>query len=161
MPAAHQTHHAARMYNFTTKVTAKSMASRTRTFWRMPAQIGSEVPEPINFSGLGSEDQLAYKVDEPDRLMLGMRIEKHLRQAVCNWRSLVFPGGCTDGVETFPPLLCSGSQLRQWTTYNLSILPRCEDLMSLTKLPKCTEDEPRGARSRPSFDATVVHSKKG
>jgi xylose isomerase len=61
----------------------------------------SEVPEPIGFGGLGSTEPLAYKVYEPDRLVLGKRMEDHLRIAVCLWHSFAWPGSDVFGVGTF------------------------------------------------------------
>jgi xylose isomerase len=45
----------------------------------------SEVPDRIPFGGLEASDPLTYKVYEPDRLVLGKRMEDHLRLAVCVW----------------------------------------------------------------------------
>jgi xylose isomerase len=52
----------------------------------------SEVPERIRFQGLGSGDPLAFKVYDPDRLVLGRRMEDHLRVGVCFWHSFAWPG---------------------------------------------------------------------
>ena len=41
----------------------------------------NEVPDRIPFGGLGSTEALAYKVYDPDRLVLGKRMEDHLRIA--------------------------------------------------------------------------------
>ena len=51
-----------------------------------------EVTAPIRFEGLGSTDPLAFKVYEPDRLVLGTRMEDHLRPGVCFWHSFAWPG---------------------------------------------------------------------
>jgi len=52
----------------------------------------SEVAGPIPFGGLGSRDPLTFKVYEPDRLVLGKRMEDHLRVGVCFWHSFAWPG---------------------------------------------------------------------
>ena len=52
----------------------------------------SEVTEPIPFGGLDRDDPLAFKVYEPDRLVLGKRMEDHLRTGVCFWHSFAWPG---------------------------------------------------------------------
>jgi len=52
----------------------------------------TEVREPIRFGGLGSTDPLSFKVYEPDRLVLGKRMEDHLRIGVCFWHSFAWPG---------------------------------------------------------------------
>ena len=59
------------------------------------------VPDRIPFGGVGSTDPLAYKVYEPDRLVLGKRMEDHLRIAVCLWHSFNWPGSDVFGVGTF------------------------------------------------------------
>jgi len=73
----------------------------------------SEVTEPIRFGGLGSMDPLAYKVYEPDRLVLGKRMEDHLRIAVCMWHSFAWPGSDMFGSGTFdrPWLNQAGDQM--------------------------------------------------
>jgi xylose isomerase len=61
----------------------------------------SDVTGRIPFGGLGSADPLSYKVYEPDRLVLGKRMEDHLRIAVCYWHSFQWPGSDVFGVGTF------------------------------------------------------------
>jgi len=61
----------------------------------------SEVTGPIPFGGLDSPDPLSFKVYEPDRLVLGKRMEDHLRIAVCLWHSFNWPGSDVFGVGTF------------------------------------------------------------
>ena len=51
-----------------------------------------DVTAPIPFEGLGSTNPLAYKVYQPDRLVLGTRMEDHLRPGVCFWHSFAWPG---------------------------------------------------------------------
>ena len=52
----------------------------------------ADVTGPIPFGGLDSTDPLAFKVYEPDRLVLGKRMEDHLRPGVCFWHSFAWPG---------------------------------------------------------------------
>jgi xylose isomerase len=59
------------------------------------------VPQRIPFGGLDSTDPLAFKVYQPDRLVLGKRMEDHLRIAVCLWHSFNWPGSDVFGVGTF------------------------------------------------------------
>jgi xylose isomerase len=61
----------------------------------------SDVPGPIPFGGLESADPLTYKVYQPDRLVLGKRMEDHLRIAVCLWHSFNWPGSDVFGSGTF------------------------------------------------------------
>ena len=60
----------------------------------------TEVPERIRFGGLTSTEPLAYKVYDPDRLVLGKRMEDHLRPGVCFWHSFAWAGVDMFGVGT-------------------------------------------------------------
>ena len=60
----------------------------------------SEVTGPIPFGGLESTDPLSFKVYEPDRLVLGKRMEDHLRPGVCFWHSFAWAGVDMFGVGT-------------------------------------------------------------
>ena len=61
----------------------------------------SEVKEPIRFGGLDAADPLSFKVYQPDRLVMGKRMEDHLRIAVCLWHSFNWPGSDVFGSGTF------------------------------------------------------------
>ena len=67
----------------------------------MAQEFFPQVQGRIPFGGIGSDDPLAYKVYEPDRLVLGKRMEDHLRVAVCYWHSFNWPGSDVFGVGTF------------------------------------------------------------
>ncbi|MFH0750843.1 MAG: xylose isomerase [Chloroflexota bacterium] len=67
----------------------------------------SEAAEPIRFGGLESTDPLSFRVYEPDRLVLGKRMEDHLRIGVCFWHSFAWAG--TD-------MFGSGTLDRPWIT---------------------------------------------
>ena len=67
----------------------------------MDGDFFSDVAEPIGFGGIGSTDPLAFKTYEPDRLVLGKRMEDHLRIAVCMWHSFNWPGSDVFGTGTF------------------------------------------------------------
>ena len=60
----------------------------------------TEVTGPIPFGGLDTDDPLAFKVYEPDRLVLGTRMEDHLRPGVCFWHSFAWPGVDMFGIGT-------------------------------------------------------------
>ena len=45
----------------------------------------------IAFEGPDARNELAYRVYEPDRMVLGKRMEDHLRIAVCYWHSFNWP----------------------------------------------------------------------
>ena len=75
----------------------------------MTQEFFSEVPGRIPFGGLESADPLTYKVYEPDRLVLGKRMEDHLRLAVAMWHSFASSGSDMFGSGTFDrPWLKSG-----------------------------------------------------
>jgi xylose isomerase len=60
-----------------------------------------QVTGRIPFGGLEATDPLAYRVYDPDRVVLGKRMEDHLRIAVCLWHSFAWPGSDVFGVGTF------------------------------------------------------------
>jgi xylose isomerase len=75
------------------------------------ADFFSDVPGRIGFGGLGSSEPLSYRVYDPDRLVLGKRMEDHLRVAVCLWHSFNWPGSDVFGVGTFDrPWLAPGGK---------------------------------------------------
>lgn len=59
----------------------------------------------ITFEGPGSANPLAYRFYDKDRLVLGKRMEDHLRMAVCYWHSF-----CWDGFDIFG----AGTFDREW-----------------------------------------------
>ena len=67
----------------------------------MSASFFTELGGPIPFEGLDSTNPLAYKVYDKDRLVLGKRMEDHLRIAVCLWHSFAWPGSDVFGAGTF------------------------------------------------------------
>jgi xylose isomerase len=60
-----------------------------------------DVPGRVPFGGVRSTDPLAFKVYQPDRMVLGKRMEDHLRMAVCYWHSFNWPGSDVFGIGTF------------------------------------------------------------
>src|SRR6187549_615034 len=60
----------------------------------------TEVTGPIRFEGLDSTQPLAFKVYDRDRLVLGTRMEDHLRPGVCFWHSFAWPGTDMFGAGT-------------------------------------------------------------
>jgi xylose isomerase len=60
------------------------------------------VPEffDVGAVGYGEEADLAYRVYRPDRMVLGKRMEDHLRIAVCYWHSFNWPGSDVFGSGT-------------------------------------------------------------
>ena len=61
--------------------------------------------EPLRFAGPrfkpSTKRPLAYRWYDPDRLVLGKRMEDHLRFAVCYWHSFVWPGLDPFGGDSF------------------------------------------------------------
>jgi xylose isomerase len=57
--------------------------------------------DTIRFEGPDAGDDLAFRVYDPDRMVLGTRMEDHLRMAVCYWHSFAWPGSDVFGSGTF------------------------------------------------------------
>ncbi|MGQ0609469.1 MAG: xylose isomerase [Chloroflexota bacterium] len=73
------------------------------------ARFFKDVTAPISYGGLAATEPLAYKVYQPDRKVLGTRMEDHLRIAVCLWHSFNWPGSDVFGTGTFDrPWLAPG-----------------------------------------------------
>jgi xylose isomerase len=60
----------------------------------------------IQFEGPGSDNPLAFKTYDPDRVVAGKTMEEHLRFAVCYWHSF-----CATGGDPFGP----GTRVHPWT----------------------------------------------
>ena len=56
---------------------------------------------PIGHAGPDSDDPLTFRHYDPDRVVLGKRLEDHLRFAVCYWHSFCWPGTDPFGGPTF------------------------------------------------------------
>lgn len=67
----------------------------------MPAEFFDVVEGTVAFEGPDSDSDLAYRVYDRDRLVLGKRMEDHLRVAVCYWHSFSWPGSDVFGAGTF------------------------------------------------------------
>jgi xylose isomerase len=57
--------------------------------------------EPIRYAGPNSASPLAFRHYDPSKLILGKRMDEHLRLAVCYWHSFVWPGSDVFGSGTF------------------------------------------------------------
>lgn len=55
----------------------------------------------IPFEGADSDNSLAFHHYNPDEVVMGKRLEDHLRFAVCYWHSFVWPGNDPFGGQTF------------------------------------------------------------
>ncbi|MFN2419092.1 MAG: xylose isomerase [Candidatus Limnocylindria bacterium] len=77
----------------------------------MDGDFFPDVASRIIYRGLDSHDPLSFKVYDPDRMVLGKRMEEHLRLAVCLWHSFNWPGSDVFGSGTFDrPWLTAGSE---------------------------------------------------
>jgi xylose isomerase len=56
---------------------------------------------PVRYEGAQSTNPLAYRWYNKDQLVLGKRMEDHLRWAVCYWHSFAWPGADIFGAGTF------------------------------------------------------------
>jgi xylose isomerase len=55
----------------------------------------------IPFEGADSTNPLAFRHYNPDEVVMGKRMEDHLRFAVCYWHNFAWPGGDPFGGQTF------------------------------------------------------------
>jgi len=68
--------------------------------------------ERIRYEGPESENALAYRFYDPERVVLGKRMQEQLRPAVCYWHSFCWPGSDVFGEGTFArPWLQGGDPL--------------------------------------------------
>ena len=65
---------------------------------------------PVRYEGPDTESDLAYRFYDPDRIVLGKRMEDQLRIAVAYWHSFAWPGSDVFGAGTFD---------RPWTDVGL------------------------------------------
>ncbi len=55
----------------------------------------------IPFEGPDSTNPLAFRFYNPDEIVMGKRMEDHMRFAVCYWHNFAWPGGDPFGGQTF------------------------------------------------------------
>ena len=60
----------------------------------------ADIP-PIRFEGADTDNELAYRYYDKDRVVLGKTMAEHLRFAVCMWHSFCWPGSDVFGAGTF------------------------------------------------------------
>jgi xylose isomerase len=65
------------------------------------AEFFTDVQSPIEYEGPDTTNELAYRYYDPDRIVLGKRMEDQLRMAVCYWHSFAWPGSDVFGSGTF------------------------------------------------------------
>jgi xylose isomerase len=66
----------------------------------MSASYFAEFPT-IRYEGPGTRNDLAYRWYDKDRIVMGKRMEDHLRFAVCMWHTFCWPGSDVFGAGTF------------------------------------------------------------
>jgi len=57
--------------------------------------------ERIRYEGPDSQNPLAFRYYDANRMVLGKRLEEHLRVAVCYWHTFAWPGSDVFGAGTF------------------------------------------------------------
>ena len=55
----------------------------------------------IPFEGADSANPLAFRHYKPEEIVMGKRMEDHLRFAACYWHNFVWPGNDPFGGQTF------------------------------------------------------------
>jgi len=76
----------------------------------MSAEFCNDIA-PIQYKGKASTDPLSFRFYDKDKILLGKRLEEHLRFAVCHWHNF-----CWDGKDIFG--LGQGSFNRPWHRTN-------------------------------------------
>jgi len=112
--------------------------------------------EPLRFEGEkfapSAKRPLGYRWYDPDRKVLGKRMEQHLRFAVCYWHSFVWPGLDPFGGDTFQrPWHAAGGDAMQQALQKADV---AFDLFRLLRAPYFTFHDrdiaPEGATLRES-----------
>ena len=57
--------------------------------------------DPIRYEGPATDNPLAFRWYDKDRIVLGKPMQQHLRMAVCYWHSFAWTGGDPFGGDTF------------------------------------------------------------
>ena len=57
--------------------------------------------DTVRYEGPDSTSDLAYRWYDKDRVVMGKRMEDHLRFAVCMWHTFCWPGSDVFGAGTF------------------------------------------------------------
>jgi len=64
------------------------------------ASYFADLPQ-VTFKGPDTDDELAYRFYDKNRVVLGKTMEEHLRFAVCFWHTFCWPGSDVFGAGTF------------------------------------------------------------
>jgi len=72
-----------------------------------------EIPH-ITFEGKESQNPLSFKYYDSEKIVLGKKLEEHLKMAVCYWHTFNWPGGDPFGGQTFlRPWMETGDPIEQ------------------------------------------------
>ncbi|TPG42500.1 xylose isomerase [Sphingomonas koreensis] len=66
----------------------------------MAADYFADIPQ-VRFKGADATEEFAYRFYDKDRIVMGKRMEDHLRFAVCFWHTFCWPGSDVFGAGTF------------------------------------------------------------
>jgi len=69
------------------------------------------ITEPLKYEGPDSDNPLSFRWYNPDAMVLGKRMEDHLRFAVCYWHSFCWPGSDPFGGATLERHWFSGDPM--------------------------------------------------
>ena len=68
----------------------------------------------IKYEGKDSNNPLSFKYYDADKIILGKKLEEHLKMAVCYWHTFNWPGGDPFGGQTFlRPWMETGDPIEQ------------------------------------------------
>ena len=113
--------------------------------------------QPVRYEGPESRNPLAFRCYDPDRKVLGKRMEDHLRFAVCYWHSFAWPGTDPFGGQTFLRPVVRRRRWRRRSSRPMSP-SRCSSCSASRSSPSTTATSRRKARPSPSRTATSARS---
>jgi xylose isomerase len=106
--------------------------------------------QPVRFEGPDSSNPLAYRFYDKDEVVMGKRMEDHLRFAIAYWHSLAWEGGDPFGGRTFERSWFAGQNAGDEMALALHKADVAFDLFSLLGVPFfCFHDadmRPEGSR---------------
>ena len=66
----------------------------------MATDFFADIPQ-VTYKGPDTDDELAFRYYDKDRVLMGKRMEDHLRFAICFWHTFCWPGSDVFGGGTF------------------------------------------------------------
>ena len=119
-----------------------------------PEEFFTSVPSKIAFEGPESDNPLAFRWYDKDRVVMGKSMEDQLRFGVCYWHSFNWPGSDIFGVGTFdrpwldPSMEPMAAAHRKWmrrSSSSRSSAPHSSAFTTATSRPR----EQRSPRAAP------------